>query len=201
MKPGQLAITSEPPASSLEQPSRATKLCQLRPQLGVESTTLAEQIRASGFLQALGDLGVVPPHCSFEGLAQRAAFQRSKPAHQRPLVSSACGDQCLPYTRKLAHGFGAEHCSPEPVVDRIEEAVALPDQAVQIGERADLPGVLGRIIGDDGQPQTQFSEAYRCGREVDAKEIPLKHGSLPVRRCYPGVHPVEALQSAQEKCA
>jgi hypothetical protein len=87
------------------------------------------------------------------------------------------------------------------VIDRIEQTVALPYQAVQIGERADLLWVHRRITSDDSEPKAQFCEAHRGRGKIDPEQILLKHGSLLIGRQRAWMHPVETLEGAKEERA
>jgi hypothetical protein len=185
----------------VEQPSPATELHQPRPQPSVQSPTPPEQIRTSGLLKALDELGSVPFHSNFERLIERVSLGDPEAAHERFLVCSAGSNQCSPDARELSHGFRAEHFSREPVIDRIEQTVALPNEAIQVGERADLRWVLGRIISDDRQPKAQLCEAYRRRGEIHTEQILLKHGSLLIGRKRAWMHPVETLEGAKEERA
>jgi hypothetical protein len=87
------------------------------------------------------------------------------------------------------------------MIDWIEEAVPLSNEATEVGKRPDLGRLFGRIIGDDRQPQAQLGEAHGCRREIDAEQIPLKHGPFPIRDQRPRMHPVQALQCAYHERA
>jgi hypothetical protein len=87
------------------------------------------------------------------------------------------------------------------VVDWIEETVSLPNQTVEVGQWANLAGVLGRIITDDGQPETQFRQSYRCRGLIYPEEATLKHAPLLFGCIAAGMRDGQAFQSTQQEGA
>jgi hypothetical protein len=64
---------------------------------------------------------------------------------------------------------------------RLEKAVALANEAIQIGQGGDLLRPLGGIVGDYGQPESQLGEPYSGRIAVDPEQVVPQHAPLPFR--------------------
>jgi hypothetical protein len=61
--------------------------------------------------------------------------------------------------------------------------------------------VVRRIISDDGQPETQFRESYRCRGLIYPEQATLKHTPLSFRCIAAGMRDGQTFQSTQQEGA
>jgi hypothetical protein len=61
------------------------------------------------------------------------------------------------------------------MTERVEEAVPLPNEAVEVWQRIDRLRAPGRIVGDDCQPEAKLGEPYRCSTQVHTKQVVLEN--------------------------
>ena len=79
----------------------------------------------------------------------------------------------------------------------IEEAVALTDQAIEVGEGIHQLGPIGRVVGDDRKPESQLGEPHRGGALVYTEEIVLENAPLSGRETRPRFMPGQAVECSQ----
>jgi hypothetical protein len=63
----------------------------------------------------------------------------------------------------------------------VEQCIALPHNAVQIGQRADVPNVGCGIVGNNSQPKSQFGKPDGYGVDINTHEIVADDPPLEVR--------------------
>ena len=83
--------------------------------------------------------------------------------------------------------------------DRIEQAVPLSDQAIQIRKRRNVLCPLRGVISNDSEPQPKFRQAY-CGRTlVHPKQVLSQHSTLPAGEVSSTTRPGQPFEAGQEK--
>ncbi len=185
VEPGELALPSE---RALQGAHPSQLLAQLRQPLAaaaVHAPPAAEQIGCPRQPQALRD-----------GLAQAGlgARQRSRrnvdfglgePAEQHPLGGTGGGDDGPPQLGQLCRSipFGRR---PEAMAHRIEEAVALANEAVEVRQRQDVLGPLGPILRDHREPESQLGEPHRGPVAVYAEEVAPEDAAPRLDQGTPG---------------
>ncbi len=113
------------------------------------------------------------------------------------------GPEAVTTFRRSAASSDAERrsagiLSPDPI--GIEEAVALPDQAVEVGEREHRFRPVGPVVRDHREPEPELGESHGGGVPVHAEEIPLEDAAF--RRCSRAVargHRGKLVQRAEQE--
>ena len=83
----------------------------------------------------------------------------------------AGGDEPPPEVRDVPRpGRASGGAQPDLPPDRLEQAVTLADEAVEVGQRLDPLRPILPILGDDGQPEAELGEPHRGGAPVHPEE-------------------------------
>jgi hypothetical protein len=122
--------------------------------LRVEPPSCAEQVGPAGDVQALGDGCPQPGIGAGERALGDAGLRPCEIAQQGSLGLTRCVHDSPAQGRQL--GCPRVGGGPEAGARRVEEAVALADQAVEVGQRLYLRGLLGPVVRDDGEPEPQL---------------------------------------------
>ena len=103
-----------------------------------------------------------------------------KSANQPAFLEAGCGDDFAAEVPELVERIGrAGNCAVRHTWShRVEETVALPDETIEIRQRAYLIGTSRPIIGDGGQPEPELGETHRGGILIYPEEILLQDPSL-----------------------
>jgi hypothetical protein len=201
VEPGHLAFSNQRPAQRPDLAELATKLRQPLRALRVEASPRTEQVGTSRDPQTLGDGLAQCRVGSGERLPGDPGLRAREVAEPRSFLSPGRRDGRSPQQRQLRRA-AAIGWHPESGAGRIEEAVALADQAVEVGKRMDLLRPLGAVVRDHREPEPELGEAHRGAVPVDAEEIPLQDAP-PRRGCRTvgGVKRGESLERAEKEGA
>ena len=119
--------------------------------------------------------------CSLQGGAHRLQLQCPQTSSHRLLSWTRSTDDLLAQAGQLCHDCRIRPWRARTEVEAswIEQAVALANEAVDVGKRSDCFRALCRIVCHDSQPQSQLGETYGCRIPIDPEESLPEDPSLP----------------------
>ena len=187
---GEMALIVEPRHLALadQRAARAPKGSELCPvvgeadaDLGVGAAAPAEEILASRRAQAFRDARPRLRLGRLQRSLRRPALRRAEGAHQLALSLPAGGDELPPEVRDVLGQARIGSAQPYLSSDRLEQGVALANEAVEVGQRLHQLGSILPILGDHGQPEPELREPHRGGAAVDAEQRALKDAAAARR--------------------
>src|SRR6185295_2886420 len=177
VKPGHLGLPKEPPASGADRAQLAAGGAQARAEVPVHAAALAEQVHVPRREQALVDAGAEVAFGPAKRGLRHPAFRGAKLPDQLALSATGGRDQPAAEVRDRAYQLRVGHPEAHRAADRIEQAVALADETIEVGQRLDPRRPCLAIIGDDRQPEPELREPDRGGAPVDAEQAALQNAA------------------------
>jgi hypothetical protein len=169
MKPREFPVCGEGAAGGTDCPELRAEAGESEPDRWVEPALLAKEVACPRISKALGNLlsGFRLTHG--ERLGRGARLEATQLTHERAFVRPVGDDDG---SAQIGHLSGQRSgCGPEchPAARWLEEAVTLPNEAIQIRERPHSARPIGIFSSNDGEPESQLCQAHRCGAAIHAE--------------------------------
>ena len=140
----------------------------------LKSPPLPEQIAPSRLVEAFG-------HCLRQlalGRCQRFRQRRGlgvpELPEQGPFFYPGGPDDPPPERSDGAGRIPSRRREAETAPQRLEEAVSLANQAIQIRQRPDQFGPVGALAGDDREPEPELGQPHGSRAQIDSEKVALQ---------------------------